>query len=38
MLEGISIVTDDSGHAVTLKAGDSFVLPRDFSGTWERAS
>ena len=35
MLEGVSIVTDAGGHAVTLKAGDSFVVPRGFTGTWE---
>ncbi|MFT3755481.1 MAG: cupin domain-containing protein [Pseudoxanthomonas sp.] len=35
MLEGVSIVTDDAGNAVTLKAGDSFVVPRGFIGTWE---
>jgi uncharacterized protein len=35
MTEGISIVTDAAGQATTLKAGDSFVVPRGFSGTWE---
>ncbi|MFN3880667.1 MAG: cupin domain-containing protein [Nitrincola lacisaponensis] len=33
--EGISIVTDSAGHATTLKAGDEFVIPRGFQGTWE---
>jgi uncharacterized protein len=35
MMEGISIVTDAAGQPTTLKAGDSFVVPRGFSGTWE---
>jgi len=35
LLEGISIVTDAAGHAVTLRAGDRFVIPRGFVGTWE---
>lgn len=35
MLEGVSVLTDDQGHAVTVTAGDSFVVPRGFVGTWE---
>jgi uncharacterized cupin superfamily protein len=35
MLEGVSILTSDSGDAATVKAGDSFVVPRGFVGTWE---
>ena len=35
MLEGRSIVTDEAGHAVTVCAGESFVVPRGFVGTWE---
>lgn len=35
MLEGTSIITDEAGHAVTVTAGDSFVVPRGFVGTWE---
>lgn len=35
LLEGVSVVTDAAGRAVTLRAGDSFVIPRGFSGTWE---
>jgi uncharacterized cupin superfamily protein len=35
LLQGISIVTDTTGHAVTLVAGDSFVIPAGFVGTWE---
>lgn len=33
--EGISIVTDAEGQAVRLKAGDEFVIPQGFTGTWE---
>ena len=32
---GISVVTEDGGTAVTLKAGDSLVLRPGFTGTWE---
>jgi uncharacterized cupin superfamily protein len=35
LLEGVSIVTDEFGVATTLQAGDSFVIPRGFIGTWE---
>lgn len=35
MLEGRSIVTDAVGRAVTVAAGESFVIPRGFEGTWE---
>jgi uncharacterized cupin superfamily protein len=35
MLEGRSIVTSSTGDAVTVAAGDSFVIPRGFVGTWE---
>lgn len=35
MLDGRSVITDDRGHAVTVTAGDSFVIPRGFAGTWE---
>lgn len=35
ILSGVSIVTDAAGHAVTLKAGDRFVVPHGFVGTWE---
>lgn len=35
MLEGKSIVTRDDGHSVTVSAGESFVIPRGFVGTWE---
>lgn len=35
ILEGTSVVTDADGHAVTLTAGDCFVVPRGFAGTWQ---
>ncbi|MDP5071933.1 MAG: cupin domain-containing protein [Congregibacter sp.] len=35
LLEGVSIVTDEDGLAITLQAGDSFVIPKGFVGTWE---
>jgi uncharacterized cupin superfamily protein len=35
VLEGRSIITEDGGAAVTVGPGDSFVIPRGFTGTWE---
>ena len=35
LLEGTSILTEASGAPVTVTAGDSFVVPRGFVGTWE---
>jgi uncharacterized cupin superfamily protein len=35
ILEGISVITDSVGNAVTVRAGDRFVMPRGFVGTWE---
>jgi uncharacterized cupin superfamily protein len=35
MTAGVSILTNDAGEAFTLRAGDSFVVPKGFSGTWE---
>ena len=35
ILEGTSIIRDAQGGAVTVSAGESFVIPRGFSGTWE---
>lgn len=35
LLDGHSIVTDSAGHATALHAGDRFVIPRGFVGTWE---
>lgn len=35
MLEGVSVITDQAGAAVTVRAGEEFVIPAGFSGTWE---
>lgn len=35
ILEGLSILTDTDGHAVTLRPGQDWVVPRGFTGTWE---
>jgi len=35
MLSGVSVVTHMDGTAMTVRAGDSFVIPRGFVGTWE---
>jgi hypothetical protein len=35
MLEGTSIIESTEGEALTVKAGESFVIPRGFVGTWE---
>jgi uncharacterized protein len=35
ILSGVSVIEEEGGAAVTLKAGDSFVLRPGFRGTWE---
>jgi uncharacterized cupin superfamily protein len=35
MLDGKSVITDSDGHAVIVTAGESFVVPSGFVGTWE---
>ncbi|MEM9386565.1 MAG: cupin domain-containing protein [Pseudomonadota bacterium] len=35
VLEGELVLTDDSGHSMTYKAGDMFMLPKGFKGTWD---
>jgi uncharacterized cupin superfamily protein len=35
ILEGVSVITEQDGVAVTLRAGDRFVIPRGFIGTWQ---
>jgi uncharacterized cupin superfamily protein len=35
ILEGRVTLTDESGKAQTFKAGDAFVIPAGFKGTWE---
>nr|WP_315463699.1 cupin domain-containing protein [uncultured Rhodoferax sp.] len=32
---GVSILTDQDGNRFTVRAGDSYVIPRGFVGTWE---
>jgi uncharacterized protein len=32
---GISILTDEAGQAVTLRAGDRYIIRPGFAGTWE---
>ncbi|MGV8998551.1 MAG: cupin domain-containing protein [Parvibaculaceae bacterium] len=38
ILEGESRLTDADGHVTTVRAGDAFVIPAGFSGTWEVVS
>ncbi len=35
ILEGHSILTEDGGEPVQLKAGDSMIVRPGFAGTWE---
>ena len=35
LLQGVSVITDAQGKAVTVSAGDRFLIPRGFVGTWE---
>ena len=35
ILEGMSVITDEAGNAVTVSAGENFVIPNGFVGTWE---
>lgn len=35
ILSGISVIQDDKGAAVTLHAGDSYIIRPGFRGTWE---
>jgi uncharacterized cupin superfamily protein len=35
LIEGVVTVTDAEGVAKTYRAGDAFVTPAGFSGTWE---
>lgn len=35
ILSGVSVIAEDGGAAVTVKAGDGFVLRPGFRGSWE---
>lgn len=35
ILDGVSVLTEDSGEARTLRAGDSIVIRPGFTGIWE---
>ncbi len=35
ILSGKVVLTGDDGHAETFVAGDAFVIPAGFRGTWE---
>ncbi len=35
ILTGVSVITDQAGLAVTVRAGEEFVIPAGFAGTWE---
>jgi len=35
ILQGVSVLRDQQGNARTFRAGDRFVIPAGFSGTWE---
>ena len=32
---GVVVVTDDSGERTTITAGDAFMVPAGFAGTWD---
>ena len=38
VLKGDLVLTDTEGNAVTYGAGDMFMVPKGFSGTWEMTS
>ena len=35
IVQGVSVLRDESGGAKTLRVGDRFVIPAGFRGTWE---
>jgi uncharacterized cupin superfamily protein len=35
ILQGVSVIRDAEGNGKTVRAGDRFVIPAGFSGTWE---
>ena len=35
ILEGVSVITDKTGVAVTVSKGENFLIPSGFVGSWE---
>ena len=35
IVSGLSVLTPENGPARTVRAGNSFIIPRGFIGTWE---
>lgn len=35
IVQGVSVLRDEAGNARTVRAGDRFVIPAGFQGTWE---
>jgi hypothetical protein len=35
VIEGAAVLTNDAGRSWTLRAGDAFIIPPGFKGTWE---
>ena len=35
ILKGVSVITEEGGASKTVQAGDRFVIPAGFIGTWE---
>ncbi|MFF7706536.1 cupin domain-containing protein [Pseudomonas sp. NPDC007930] len=35
IVQGVSVIRDQDGNARTVRAGDRFVIPAGFRGTWE---
>ncbi|MBD8596898.1 cupin domain-containing protein [Pseudomonas sp. W2Oct36] len=35
IVQGVSVLRDEAGKSKTLRAGDRFVIPAGFKGTWE---
>ena len=35
LLEGRILIREDGGEAMEVRAGDSFVVPAGFAGTWQ---
>ena len=35
ILQGVALIRDAAGNGKTVRAGDRFVIPAGFNGTWE---